>query len=131
MAAEPLIGTKIKRARERMLLSQEELAAKLRVSRSAVNSWERDRSYPRNRIGAIEEVLGISLDSDTQVPPGPFDDLKPWHEPWEEQVAADEGLAAETRRWLITDSRAARVAHAARRRSRTDLSRRDRGREAG
>src|SRR5690242_13533393 len=108
MAAEPGIGTKIKRARERLLMSQEELAEKLRVSRSAVNAWERERSYPRNRIGALEEVLGIDLTGDAQPPTGPLDDLKidgKWLEPWEEMVAADEGLPVETRHWLIEDSR--------------------------
>jgi transcriptional regulator with XRE-family HTH domain len=131
MAAEPLIGTKIKRARERLLMSQEELAEKLRVSRSAVNSWERGRSYPRNRIGALEEVLGIDLTGDAQPPPGPFDDLYPLHEDWEAGVLADPDLPDRIKRDLIQDSRVARAAHAARKRERADRSLRDPGRAAG
>jgi len=64
VATETRIGTRIKRARERKRMSQEELAAAVDASRSAVNSWENDRAYPRNRIGALEDVLGISLDED-------------------------------------------------------------------
>jgi transcriptional regulator with XRE-family HTH domain len=54
-------------------MSQAELGVAVGASRSAVNSWERGRSYPRNRIGAIEDVLGISLD---EAPPADHrDDL--------------------------------------------------------
>ena len=134
MAAPP-VGLVIRRARERKRWTQRDLAKAVGVSRASVDAWENSRTYPRNRIGALEEVLGISLDGqpgpvpDTSV--GPLDDLKPWQEPWEEEVAADEGLPVETRRWLITDSRRARVAHAERKRSRMAQSPRDRDREAG
>ena len=54
-------------------MTQAELGLAVGVSRSAINSWERGRSYPRNRIGAIEDVLGISLD---ELPPADHrDDL--------------------------------------------------------
>jgi transcriptional regulator with XRE-family HTH domain len=52
----------IRRARERKRLSQAEAAARLGVSRSALNSWENDRAYPRNSVGALEALYGISLD---------------------------------------------------------------------
>ena len=42
-------------------MTQEQLAEALGVSRSAVNAWERDRMYPKNSIGALEEILGIRL----------------------------------------------------------------------
>jgi transcriptional regulator with XRE-family HTH domain len=62
MASDPLtLGMQIRRARERKRLSQEELAAKVGASERAVNDWENDRRKPRNRIGALEEVLGVSL----------------------------------------------------------------------
>jgi transcriptional regulator with XRE-family HTH domain len=57
----PTLGTRIRRARERKRLSQEELAAKVGASERAVNDWENDRRRPRNRLGALEEVLGVSL----------------------------------------------------------------------
>lgn len=71
MASEPAIGTKIRRARERLHMSQAELAAEVGVSRSTVNAWERDRAYPQNRIGALEQVLGLSLSEDEGPEPEP------------------------------------------------------------
>lgn len=129
MTDAPSIGLRIKRARERRRWTQRQLAEALGVNIKTVDNYENDRTRPRNSTGAIEEVLGISLDEKPE--PGPLDDLKPWREPWEEQVAADEGLAVDTRRWLISDSRLARIAHAERKRSRMGQSARDRGREAG
>lgn len=126
----PSVGAKIRRARKLLRLTQQELAVKVGVSRNTVDAWENNRTYPKRYDVALEQVLGISLDEDEQAP-GPLDDLKPWHEPWEEQVAADEGLAVETRRWLIEDSRVAREANAARKQSRMDRSLRDPGRAAG
>ena len=67
MATDSPIGTKIRRARERKRMSQDELAAAVGVSRSAVNAWENDRAYPRNSVGALEDILGIDLYS----PPAP------------------------------------------------------------
>lgn len=61
MATESPIGTRIRRARERKRMRQADLAKALGVSRQTVDAWENDRSYPRSSIGAIEEVLGISL----------------------------------------------------------------------
>ena len=46
---------------ERKRMDQAQLAGKLGVSRSAVNAWINDRAYPQNSVGALEEVLGISL----------------------------------------------------------------------
>lgn len=106
MATGTRIGTRIKRARERQLMSQEELAAKLRVSRSAVNAWERDRAYPRNRIGALEEILGISLTDEPPAAP----ELAPTDE-WEAGVLSDPDLPDDLKRALISDSRAARAAY--------------------
>jgi len=125
----PSIGLRIKRARERRRWTQRQLADALGVNIKTVDNYENDRTRPRNSTGAIEEVLGISLDDTLSA--GPLDDLKPWQEPWEEEAAADEGLPVETRRWLIEDSRLARIAHAERQRSRMAPSPRDRDREAG
>lgn len=64
MDAEPRIGTKIRRARERKRLRQEDVARQLGVSRTTYDSWENDRAYPRSSIGALEDVLGIDLTSE-------------------------------------------------------------------
>ena len=48
---------------ERKRLNQIELARLLGVSRSAVNAWINDRAWPQGSIGALEDILGISLDA--------------------------------------------------------------------
>jgi molybdenum-dependent DNA-binding transcriptional regulator ModE len=45
-------------------MKQSELASSLGVSRSAVNAWINDRAWPQGSIGALEEVLGITLIDD-------------------------------------------------------------------
>lgn len=76
MASDPLtLGMQIRRARERKRLSQEELAALIDASPRAVGDWENDRRKPRNRLGALEEVLGVSFDGSAQQPPGISDEL--------------------------------------------------------
>ncbi len=67
MAADTPLGTRIRRARERLRMSQEELGAAVKASRSAVNSWEKGRAEPRNKT-VVEDVLGISLDEDAPEP---------------------------------------------------------------
>jgi transcriptional regulator with XRE-family HTH domain len=106
MAAETRIGTKIKRARERKRMSQQELADKLGVSRSAVNAWERDRSYPRSSIGALEDILSITIDDEPAAAPG----LVPTDE-WEAAVLSDHDLPGDVKRAIVLDSRAARAAY--------------------
>lgn len=63
MAPNPRIGTKIRRAMERKRMNQGQLAERLGVSRSAVNAWINDRAWPQGSIGALEDILGISLDA--------------------------------------------------------------------
>jgi len=64
----PSLGTRIRRARERARLSQEELATAVGASVRAVGDWENNRRKPRNRLGALEEVLGVSLDEPAPAP---------------------------------------------------------------
>lgn len=67
MTSEPAtLGTRIRRARERVRLSQEGLARAVGASVRAVGDWENDRRKPRNRLGALEEVLGVSLDDEEE-----------------------------------------------------------------
>lgn len=61
------IGRAIALARHRKRLTQEALAHKLGVSRAAVANWERGTHFPQRHLGAVEEVLGISLDGYEQV----------------------------------------------------------------
>lgn len=58
----PRIGRKIRRAMERKRLDQADVADALGVSRSAVNAWINDRAWPANSVGALEDLLDISID---------------------------------------------------------------------
>lgn len=66
MATEPLIGTTIKKRRQALGMNQEQFAERVGVHRSSVANWERGASFPLRHLGAVEEVLGISLTSGGQ-----------------------------------------------------------------
>lgn len=55
------LGPRIRSAREALGLRQEELAETVRVSVTTVKNWESGRTSPRDRIGAIERALHITL----------------------------------------------------------------------
>ena len=56
-------GEKLKEARKGVGYSQEELAEKLAVSRSAIAKWETDKGLPDiNNLKAISQILNISID---------------------------------------------------------------------
>jgi ribosome-binding protein aMBF1 (putative translation factor) len=55
------LGIRIKRARERLNMSQADLARAVNRSVRALGSWERGEAVPRNAIGALEHVLGVDL----------------------------------------------------------------------
>lgn len=56
-------GEKIKEARRNARLSQDELAMKLSVSRSAIAKWESDKGMPDiQNLKSLAAVLNISLD---------------------------------------------------------------------
>ncbi len=57
-------GSRIKAARERKRLTQQEFADELGVSMRTVGSWERGESVPRNRYGAIIDLLGLDESTD-------------------------------------------------------------------
>ena len=61
MATGLTLGTRIRRARERLRWTQQRLADAIGVSVRSVNDWENDRTEPRSSIGALEDVLGTSL----------------------------------------------------------------------
>jgi transcriptional regulator with XRE-family HTH domain len=68
MTTDEEIGTAIRRARERRGWTQQQLADEVGVSLRAVGDWERGRTSPRNAIGRLEQVLGISLSETPLVP---------------------------------------------------------------
>ena len=57
----PPVGARIRLRRQALGMTQDELAARVGVSSSAVLGWEKDRYFPARHQGAIEAVLGISL----------------------------------------------------------------------
>ncbi|WP_242892657.1 helix-turn-helix domain-containing protein [Actinomadura litoris] len=93
------LGTRIKRARERKRMTQEDLASQLGVHRRTVDNWENGRSAPKNRLGALEEVLGIRLSSE---PPTELDEpeenLPPPASKEDRGKAARERVLAEIKR---------------------------------
>lgn len=57
------LGTQIKQHRNRMGLSQEELADKVYVSRQTISNWENDKNYPDIKsLLLLSSVFGVSLD---------------------------------------------------------------------
>jgi transcriptional regulator with XRE-family HTH domain len=126
MTGQQRIGIVIRRARERKHWTQQQLADAAGVSRTTVDAWENNRSWPRNRIGAIEDILGVSLGGEAAPARGlAAGDMWEGQEldEWEASVLGDRDLPDELRRQLVSDSRHARAAYDA------ELARR--AREAG
>ena len=56
-------GEKLKKARTEAQLTQEELAEKLFVSRTAISKWESDRGYPNiESLKAIAKFFSVTVD---------------------------------------------------------------------
>lgn len=87
------IGVRIARRRQALGMRQEDLARKLGVSKSSVANWESGKHFPKRKLGAVEAVLGISLDGE----PEPEPDILP------------EGLRDEIREGASTPERAAYI----------------------
>ena len=62
-------GDEIREARERLRITQADLAKRLGVSMRTVGSWERGESIPRNRMGAIAEALGLEIEGERDFGP--------------------------------------------------------------
>ena len=57
------LGKQIKKHRQEVQLSQEELAERVYVSRQTISNWENDKSYPDvNSLVLLSETFQISLD---------------------------------------------------------------------
>ena len=58
------LGKQIKKHRQKVQLSQEELAERVYVSRQTISNWENDKSYPDvNSLVLLSETFQISLDN--------------------------------------------------------------------
>lgn len=78
-------GSCIRQAREAMLLTQEQLAEQLDVSRQAVSKWEADLSRPtREKLDRLSEILYVppetwaELDAEAEAASRPPDTSLPW-----------------------------------------------------
>ena len=58
------LGKQIKKYRNEMSLSQEELAERVYVSRQTISNWENDKSYPDiHSLLLLSEIFGTSIDN--------------------------------------------------------------------
>lgn len=55
-----LTGERLRQARERAELTQEQLAAALNVGARTVGNWERGATMPRNAMARIIDFFGLS-----------------------------------------------------------------------
>ena len=58
--SEPL-HVRIRHARERAGLTQEQIATAVGVSPRTVGRWERGENVHRNRLGKLQDLLGVTL----------------------------------------------------------------------
>lgn len=57
------IGRQIRKYRQELNMSQEELADHVFVTRQTVSNWENDKNYPDiNNLLLLSSLFGISLD---------------------------------------------------------------------
>lgn len=57
------LGNRIKKFREKINLSQEELADKVYSSRQTISNWENDKTYPDvNSLKLLSNIFDVSLD---------------------------------------------------------------------
>ena len=72
------LGQRISHYRKQLNISQEELGARLGVSRQAVSKWETDLSAPdMNNLLALAREFGVSLAELTETPEEPVPDEAP------------------------------------------------------
>ncbi len=58
------LGNRIKKFREKINLSQEELADKIYTSRQTISNWENDKTYPDiNSLKLLSNIFDVSLDN--------------------------------------------------------------------
>jgi transcriptional regulator with XRE-family HTH domain len=91
MAAQT-IGRRIRLRRQALKLTQQQLASKLGVDRATVSAWERGRHLPERNQGAIESVLGITLEEE---------DAETYTDPKEAELWSLTSFTEDERRELI------------------------------
>lgn len=58
------LGNRIRSFREKMNMSQEELAEKIYTSRQTISNWENDKTYPDiNSLKLLSNIFDVSLDN--------------------------------------------------------------------
>lgn len=62
------IGVRIARRRQALGMRQEDLARRVGVSRAAVSNWEAGKHFPKRKLGAVEDALGMRLDDEPEQP---------------------------------------------------------------
>ncbi len=102
MASGSRVGTMIKRRRQELDWTQEELARRVGVDVSSVTGWESGKHFPSRHQGKLELVLGISLGEEE------------YTDPVEAAIWGDESVPVGRRHELITDLRRAREEQARR-----------------
>jgi transcriptional regulator with XRE-family HTH domain len=60
------IATRIRNRRQELGWLQQELADRVGVDRVTVSNWETGKQKPERYIGKLEQVLGVSLEDDTE-----------------------------------------------------------------
>lgn len=61
MADAVATGSRIRKRRQVLGMTQEDLARKLGISKTTVANWEVGKHFPRRYLGAVEQALGIKL----------------------------------------------------------------------
>ena len=57
------IGSQIKKYREQLKISQEELADKVFVSRQTISNWENNKNYPDIKsLSLLSYIFNVSID---------------------------------------------------------------------
>ncbi|WP_435109425.1 helix-turn-helix transcriptional regulator [Nocardiopsis synnemataformans] len=91
------LGDRIRTARQRARLTQEQLAARVGVGRRTIDNWENGRTSPKNLV-SLEEALGSLVEEHTResAPPETRVLDTPFGEVIEEII---EDLEADTEDW--------------------------------
>ena len=77
MGARMSLGQFIHRRRKHLHMTQEQLAAKIHVSKSAIAKWETDGGIPdRDNLYRLGEILGVSVNDLPRIIENPnFEDI--------------------------------------------------------
>lgn len=93
----------IRKRRQALDWDQRDLAERVGVHVNSVQKWESGTHYPGRKLGKLEEVLGIRLDTQTGPP------LPVARDDWEAGVLSDPGLSDHDKRQIIASIRRAKA----------------------